>query len=348
MRRIHENTSHINELGEIARSCRKIFIIIKQTINMKKIFIVSAMIILILAIIIGVVYFYMNQKPDISGLPDYYKNLAKECESKQSYSCCIASVNSMAARNYQLTPETGCPEGYQPNGLECIDSFSWCQPIQKVSECEKSGGKENNLTECNGEINKICTLPNGETCYLENFRNGRCEGIFTPKVVCDKYQSNLNEPDETANWKTYRNEKYGFEVKYPKEYSIQLGEEVNLGCFFFTTETDPYYRFNYSICVSDAQFNIEKQTREKILSVESPCNITFKSTRINNTDALRVSYSRWDCSKKDSLWTQIKYNNNLYSIKWFMNYSVFSEDEMFKTDGYEKYNQILSTFKFTK
>ncbi len=25
-------------------------------------------------------------------------------------------------------------------------------------------------------------------------------------------------PDRTANWKTYRSEKYGFEFKYPKEY----------------------------------------------------------------------------------------------------------------------------------
>ncbi len=59
---------------------------------------------------------------------------------------------------------------------------------KKVSECEKYGGKENNLTECNGEINKICALPNGETCYLENFRDGKCKGIFSPKVLCDKNQ----------------------------------------------------------------------------------------------------------------------------------------------------------------
>jgi len=97
---------------------------------MKKIFIVSTMIVLILAIIIGIAFFYMSQKSDISRLPDYYKNLAKECESKQNYNCCMVSVNQMANGNYQLAPETGCPEGYQPNMFECIDSFKWCEPKQ--------------------------------------------------------------------------------------------------------------------------------------------------------------------------------------------------------------------------
>lgn len=27
-------------------------------------------------------------------------------------------------------------------------------------------------------------------------------------------------PDPTANWKTYRNDKYGFEFKYPEDYSL--------------------------------------------------------------------------------------------------------------------------------
>ncbi len=156
---------------------------------MKKIIIILSVIIgLIIVLVVGSIYFQSIQKQDISELPDYYKNLAKECESKQSYGCCMSSVNNMADGNYILAPENGCPDGYQGNMLECIDSFKWCEPIQKVSECEKYGGKESNLTECNGEINKICTLPNSETCYLENFRDGKCEGIFSPKILCDKFQ----------------------------------------------------------------------------------------------------------------------------------------------------------------
>lgn len=71
-----------------------------------------------------------EQKSDISKLPDYYRNLAKECESRASYSCCISSVNYMADGNYTLEPETGCPEGYQRNMLRCIDTFKWCEPVK--------------------------------------------------------------------------------------------------------------------------------------------------------------------------------------------------------------------------
>lgn len=98
---------------------------------MKKIIIILSVIIgLIIILVVGSIYFQSTQKQDISELPDYYKNLTKECESKGSYNCCMSSVNNMADGNYKLASETGCPEEYQPNMLKCIDSFKWCEPIK--------------------------------------------------------------------------------------------------------------------------------------------------------------------------------------------------------------------------
>ncbi len=68
--------------------------------------------------------------PTTKTVPDYYKNLTKECELKGSYNCCMTSVKIMEGGGYKLMPETGCPKGYQGNGLECIDSYGWCEPIK--------------------------------------------------------------------------------------------------------------------------------------------------------------------------------------------------------------------------
>ena len=60
--------------------------------------------------------------------PSYYDTLAKECQTRQSRGCCLASVKAMRAGHYTLLPPEGCPAGYQPNGMRCIDSDHWCQP----------------------------------------------------------------------------------------------------------------------------------------------------------------------------------------------------------------------------
>ncbi len=54
-----------------------------------------------------------------------------------------------------------------------------------ASACAETGGTEDHLTECNGAVSKICTLPNGDTCYVENLTDGKCEGVFSPKILCD-------------------------------------------------------------------------------------------------------------------------------------------------------------------
>lgn len=91
----------------------------------------STIIIILLFIVIlifGYAYFFCSQPKN--ELIDYYKNLAKECESTQGYNCCISSVNYMSKGNFKLIPGTNCSAGYKPNTLECIDSFTWCEPIK--------------------------------------------------------------------------------------------------------------------------------------------------------------------------------------------------------------------------
>jgi hypothetical protein len=60
------------------------------------------------------------------------------------------------------------------------------------------------------------------------------------------------EPIDTSNWKTYRNEKYRFEVKYPKDWEIFLsGDESEVSFYnpnlplLYATNTNSYNRPGY-------------------------------------------------------------------------------------------------------
>lgn len=95
--------------------------------NTRKVLII---IIITLAIVtLGAYVFIKNSS--VGGTQNYYDKLANECRGKQSKNCCLASVRAMKAGNYTLAPQNNCPADYQLNMLKCIDSFRWCQPVEK-------------------------------------------------------------------------------------------------------------------------------------------------------------------------------------------------------------------------
>jgi len=53
--------------------------------------------------------------------------------------------------------------------------------------------------------------------------------------------------DETADWKTYRNEKYGFKIKYPPDWRSEVvdwpdpADRAKLSIYLYPPEVDPSY-----------------------------------------------------------------------------------------------------------
>lgn len=109
----------------------------------------------------------------------YYEQLANACKDKQSEGCCMASVERMRSGNFKLAPQEGCPVGYRPSGVRCIDSYGWCEPVptdSSTSSAPESSAQQSNF--------------------------------------------------DTSGWKTYRHEKYGFELRYPNDWHLK----ENNGC----------------------------------------------------------------------------------------------------------------------
>jgi len=137
------------------------------------------------------------------------------------------------------------------------------------------------------------------------------------------------ETDETADWKTYRNEEYGFEVRYPEEFIFEsrrdiIRDQIWLGGIY--TED----KGNFGILVKEQKLNPDniEGLYGKIDNV--------KIIEINNIKAYRYMEGDAGCGgysisiPKDEITIKIS----------------FSDCKGQTTEIVNNQDQILSTFKF--
>lgn len=138
-----------------------------------------------------------------------------------------------------------------------------------------------------------------------------------------KEQEISGQANETADWKTYRNEEYGFEVRYPNSWS-----EVN-GSFYsyLTPEAALEGESPYSLRIRVLEKATENQEAGPVECIKNLINY-----KVNNFPAQRYTDS---CDYSEPTWFKVFLDNKIITGT---NYSGDSD--------YVIIDQILSTFRF--
>lgn len=183
--------------------------------------------------------------------------------------------------------------------------------------------------------------------YLVFVRNMRVAVV--PTLTVSPSISASPVTDGTASWKTYTNTKYGFEFKYPSEFSVvEYGGSSRGGIEYSNLHSiiiiPPGYSDGMEYLVVDYYVDLANLTQKSNLSLEQFLNKDVGGSK-NYYDINRVSingnpaYSAIEVGLVGQYKIFIEHGSHVYQIET----NVENSENL---DVNQKL--ILSTFKFTK
>jgi len=131
--------------------------------------------------------------------------------------------------------------------------------------------------------------------------------------------------NETADWKTYKSDKWDFEIKYPSNYKISKDIQTDVGP---ALTSDSYAQIIFrNFTYTRSQIDLEKSKSEKV-TISSLDGYRYPATG-NMDGGIDISVSFYDYPN----------TNNVFNI-------LFSTTKSGEEDEVSVFNKILSTLRF--
>ncbi|MCK5123274.1 MAG: hypothetical protein KAQ87_03970 [Candidatus Pacebacteria bacterium] len=222
--------------------------------------------------------------------------------------------------------------------------------------------------DCNAECKKLplSVEANSNKNYLWNQKTGLCDELPIDKKLRFKitlwdnsyiYYSNeftiKKIATDISDWQTYRNEEFGFEMKYPEEWKEDKNKFNDLVVFL---SPESQKTFSYSVQKNQARISVQvhtdKNMQEEIDIEKLGAKIIDKNVSIIESEifinGIKARQTRLLYQMSEDNWyleisTYLNYKNNLYIIHLLLNSIV---DQNIKEETINIYNSFLSTFKF--
>lgn len=184
----------------------------------------------------------------------------------------------------------------------------------------------------------------GGVLFYTNYSNNRYK---TPVITSQTPQPTpVATPDETANWKEYTNNKFGFVIKYPENLEVTMGTQDFVVAFEESINSNLSGPLTGSTIEVDIQENPQRLEANEWAKLDGQKTCTIKPCEpsLNFGDEVVVSGIKTSVvSGQLPRWTQeavyLPYKGKVYIIRATSNVSSKIK---------QTFRKMLPTFKFTQ